>query len=846
MERVLQRAEQLIMAEQYEDAITQLERVLKEAPDNVEALNNLGVALFNLNQWQRTLDVFVQALDINPDSSMLWENLCEVLSEGEFSCDQLSEVYQSLSFDRPNKSQRLILSQIGHEVPGVAYYRGAYLQYDITPSNITPKSACTTQGWFGHLAKGVLSPLLLQALLVEDDHNNKVLFLTADLFGVGKELMDTVRSAARRWGIPPEAVAFNASHTHYAPGTVERVVSGLGTYHSQYARKIAEAVQRLLGCLHDKLQPCLVYAGKTDVQIGVNRRLVEPQGVALAPNPEGYYHTATPFLLIDLLKEQSRVAMVNHGCHPTGCGPQLNLLSPGYPGYVRQSLIDDGAVNQVMFLQGAGGSSKPAIHGDSKPVRFTSSPNEARTCAEKMAVAVSASLNDEMEVVRGPVFARIEQVDLSLEAPPEKEFIESMPLSSDGTERMLEEKWAQHFLNAPDEVGGVLDFQVQLVALGEEAGFITFPGEPVAELARNILNDVKVSENTFLLGYTNGLKAYLPTQDIVEEGGYEGETGHMVYLLPSTFRSKVEEEITDGVRRLVKHWRDSDRPNGYGRYHLASKQGSAFFCLSTGRCGTKTLAHLLSTATNARVYHHPRPYLVEETLAAYQGSINQSQIFWRARGGVLRDAWKDGLVFGETDHNMTAFAPGINKELDRAKFIVLVRNPWDFVRSGMRRQYYENHPWDVGRLRPSKGQPNYEGWEAMTTFQKVCWLWNETYQRIASFIRELPCESYHIIQFEELIDTHQVTADLFDFLGLNGFSDRKARDILGKKLNRQQQGNFELPSQWSTEKHEVLWSMCESTVETLGLEAYQVMRDVYRDEGTRTGLKKSELDRAFE
>jgi len=753
---------------------------------------------------------------------MLWENLCEVLSEGEFSRDQLSEVYQSLSFDRPNKSQRLILSQIGHEVPEVTDYRGAYAQ-----CNITPKDVCVTQGWLSNQpADRSLSPLLLQAFLVEDENYNKVLFIAADLFGVGESLLEGVRDAARVWGIPPEAIVFNASHTHYAPGTVERVAPGIGPYYSQYAQHITQAVEKLLTHLHDKLQPCLVCAGQTDVQIGVNRRLKDTRGVALAPNPEGYYHTNTPFLVIDFFRDQNRVAMVNHGCHPTGSG-RPSFITPGYPGYLRQKLIADGVADGVMFLQGAAGSSKLALNGDGKPPRFTSSPDEAKECAKNMANEVAASIDHELDIVQGPVFARIERLNLSLERSPDTEELEAMPVSENGVERILEEKWAQHFLNGADPSGKALNFPIQLIGLGKETGFITFPGEPVAELAQSILDQVKVARDTFFLGYTNGLKAYLPTRQIVEEGGYEGETAKLVYMLPSAFTTEVEEEITDGVRGLVKHWRDVGQPNGYGRYHLADEQGDAFFCLSTGRCGTKTLAHLLSTATNARVYHHPRPYLVEETLAAYQGSIDQSQTFWRARGGAIHDAWKDGLVFGETDHNMTAFVEAIDEELKKGKYIVLVRNPWDFVRSGMRRQYYENHPWDVGRLRPGEDHPDHEAWGTMSSFEKVCWLWNETYRRIADVLEKLPPERFRIIQFEQLISESQTTAEVFDFLGLDGFDEQKVNEILGEKLNRQKQGDYEQPSQWNNDKHQTLWSMCQDTITTLKLEAYQAMYSSY-------------------
>lgn len=824
--RAVRRAEELIRAERYHEAAAQLEDLLEEDPENTEILNDLGVALFKMGAWDRALDTYIQAVERAPTRSMLWENLGEVIRKGDVAPERLETVYERLRSDRVMPSQRSVLKHIGQKVRSVTPYRAAHAHVDITP-----EGKCVTQGWLGaQEVDKVIDRLRLQALLLEDEKNNKVLVLAADLLGVGDTLLAMVRAEARQWGIPPEAVVFNASHTHYAPGTVERVVPGLGSHYPDYVRQIGRVIQQLLPHLHDHLQPALVCAGATQVQVGSNRRRKDEAGeVVMAPNPDGYYHKETPLCVVDLLDQEASVVLVNHGCHPTGSGRPA-FLSPGYPGHVRKALVDAGVADSVMFLQGAAGSTKLARNGSGQ-LQFTSSPAEAAAQANTLATAVSDAIDTALAPVQGPVFARIERLKLPLHEVPTEEQLRAMPVAEQEMRRVLEEQWAQHVLSESKTRRDALDLDVQLVGLGEDVGFITFPGEPVAELARNILDAVDIAEHTFMLGYTNGLKAYLPTKQIVEDGGYEGDEASMVYLLPATFKPAVEEEIVDGVERLVAAWRDADRPNGYGRYHLMEEQGEAFFCLSTGRCGTKTLAYLLKTATNARVYHHPRPYLVEETLAAYQDEIDQSQVFWQARGNAIRDAWKDGLVFGETDHNMTAFAEAIDEEVEEAKYIVLVRNPWDFVRSGMRRQYYKDHPWDVGRLRPSPGHPDYDAWHRMTRFEKVCWLWKETYRRIGAFVEELPADKYRIVQFESLINDKQKTAELFDFLRLRGFDDQAVQAILGRKLNRQKQGTYERPIEWAKEKHNALWALCQPVIEKLSLTTYNDMYTSYLEDG---------------
>ena len=50
-----------------------------------------------------------------------------------------------------------------------------------------------------------------------------------------------------------------------------------------------------------------------------------------------------------------------------------------------------------------------------------------------------------------------------------------------------------------------------MVCLGDGPNVLTFPAEPVAELAERIQSIDGFSSNDFFLGYTNGLEGYLPT-----------------------------------------------------------------------------------------------------------------------------------------------------------------------------------------------------------------------------------------------------------------------------------------------------------------------------------------------
>lgn len=249
---------------------------------------------------------------------------------------------------------------------------------------------------------------------------------------------------------------------------------------------------------------------------------------------------------------------------------------------------------------------------------------------------------------------------------------------------------------------------------------------------------------------------------------------------------------------------------------LSQVDGKAFFVLSTGRCGTQTLSQILATADNANVWHHPEPDPIEEAILAWWNRIDQKETFWKVRGPIIRQAWSHGMIHGETDMLMTPFADAISEAIPQSKFIVLVRNPWSFVRSGMRRNYYRGHGWDHGRLRPSEDEDIYQRWLELDQFSQICWLWNETYRRIALKLAHVPANRIFTLRFEDLIQKEPAIRELFQFLDLEHYQKEKVQQVLSKKLNVQVEGDFDFPQNWGDDLHRKLWNQCSEQIQKLG------------------------------
>ena len=53
------------------------------------------------------------------------------------------------------------------------------------------------------------------------------------------------------------------------------------------------------------------------------------------------------------------------------------------------------------------------------------------------------------------------------------------------------------------------------------------------------------------MGYANDDMAYIPSETILKEGGYEGESSQMVYGMPSKWNSDIQVKILGEMKKLA-------------------------------------------------------------------------------------------------------------------------------------------------------------------------------------------------------------------------------------------------------------------------------------------------------
>lgn len=246
------------------------------------------------------------------------------------------------------------------------------------------------------------------------------------------------------------------------------------------------------------------------------------------------------------------------------------------------------------------------------------------------------------------------------------------------------------------------------------------------------------------------------------------------------------------------------------------------FVLSTGRAGTRTLASLLNLSKGALSYHEPKPLLYGLSQLSYFYDTEQcfdlkKEAFLLARRSRLEFSLSCRKGYVETSPQITFLAPIILRVIPEAKFIHLIRDPRDFIRSGMRRGWYVNHPMDITRLKPHPDSKTYTEWQHWSPYRKIIWLWQETNLWIEKFVSTLDHENCLFLHAEEIFESQlEAIEKLYCFLNSKIPSKTKIKMILAKKINAQKSGSFPKYSEWHMNMYRELKENLAKTAEHFG------------------------------
>ncbi len=403
-------------------------------------------------------------------------------------------------------------------------------------ADLTPQDPVFLFGYphVKRVSTGVHDRLECAALYLRQE-GQAALFIANDLIFVGKQLCgDVRRRISIKTGVPMDAIAITATHTHSGPVTVDYLSNSADPV-------VSKADPGYLKWVADSMVESGCAAVRTAVPAEAGLAVAQADGVGTnRHDPAGPADPAVPvFVVRGLATRRPLACMIAYAMHTTVLHEDSTLISGDFPHFTRQYLKAQGVLPEhcpVLYHNGASGNQSP------RHVTQANTFAEARRLGERLGGAVADAIGRITYRTSCPLRISRTYVPLELRPMPTAEAAEVAAKAA--RVRFADLRAAQaprtavrtaecDWFGAEETVAlaraaadGRLKTAADLCSPAEiqvfEVGpwkFVFWPGEFFVEYAL----EVKArSPDTFVITMANGeLQGYIVTPEAVVRGVYE-------------------------------------------------------------------------------------------------------------------------------------------------------------------------------------------------------------------------------------------------------------------------------------------------------------------------------------
>jgi mannose/cellobiose epimerase-like protein (N-acyl-D-glucosamine 2-epimerase family) len=455
------------------------------------------------------------------------------------------------------------------------------LMMETVEVDITPSIGCRLSG---HAARSgastaILDPLSARICLLETGYQRSMV-VSLDLLELSKQSVETVRGTISPLvGIAPDHIIVTTTHTHTAPPVIDLGALEKDTgYFESVVRRIQEGILNL----GTGVVPVTIGTLKCSLPIGINRRFKDSvQGkVRMRPNPLGSRDDEIIATVFREYDGKPHTMWINTSVHPTTLGVGISEVSADYPGKIVQSLKKlFGNQIQVLPFTGACGDVRPALIAEDGVSFREGTVEDIERIGDEIATILKGLLDSTQFANRKVDSLRhvVKTIELPFRGVPsdeelkqlrvsnQKRLTEAQAAAQDLDEFVLlhdnpvwdvevEKHWLERLV-ALDTIPKSTPAQLSVLAIGDALVVWTVPGELFSSVGKRIKR-LSGDVPSMLVGYSNGSLGYLPSEEAMDEGGYEVDVAYRYYGLPGPFTGDLEHRLVSTLEQMIKEVND--------------------------------------------------------------------------------------------------------------------------------------------------------------------------------------------------------------------------------------------------------------------------------------------------
>ena len=271
----------------------------------------------------------------------------------------------------------------------------------------------------------------------------------------------------------------------------------------------------------------------------MNRRQINPNGVAIGVNPEGVVDREVPVLRVESTDGKLRGIVFGYACHNTTLTGEFYEFSGDYAGFAQEAVERAHPGAMALFVAGCGADINPSPR---------SKLELAEQHGETLAKSVEQASSGSMKPVSGAVKSVIGEVMIPFDGPPTKEEFQSRLNDNN----VFKRRHAERMIARYERDGKLISeypYTIQILKIGDLT-LIALAGEVVTDYSLRLKREL--GGDVWVAGYSNDLCSYIPSARMYKEGGYEVIDSMIYYDLPGPYKPEIEERIIGKVHELAR------------------------------------------------------------------------------------------------------------------------------------------------------------------------------------------------------------------------------------------------------------------------------------------------------
>lgn len=412
---------------------------------------------------------------------------------------------------------------------------------------ITPDLPFHLTGYAGRDTPAVtkVHDLWAKALVIEESPANRIVIVTTDVLGLTPAISDVAaQRLEKKYGIKRSQIMFNSSHTHSGP-MIWPALSVIGDYDTttikgftNYAISLTDKLVAVVDMAMQNLAPMQLSYGSGSAEFAINRRQRMPNGSAI-PGRSGHVDHDVPVLIAKDAQGTVKAVLFGYACHNTTVTGTNNTVNGDYAGFAQIELEKKYPEATALFFIGCAGDQNPSPRGTLEL---------AEQHGRELAAAVAKVVAGKTSTVGAPLRSAFVKTDLAFQP------VTAQTMQKDLLEGNKYEKRRAKLITEAMNKGWDISahsYPVQAMRIGNKLTILSLSGETVVDYALNAKKHYP-GEQLFVAGYCNQVVCYIPTERIIEEGGYEPVSSMIYYGMPGPFEKSVEAKVNAAIRTVMQ------------------------------------------------------------------------------------------------------------------------------------------------------------------------------------------------------------------------------------------------------------------------------------------------------